>query len=488
MACGRRRIEAALLLAALAASVTWRATCLPSHDASWFATIAAALLDGIAFYERFLDPNWPLAAYAMVPAGALWRAGLSMGAALSVETHALAALSLGLCLAVLRRTSLADGPRMDALLALTAAELVLPGADFGQREHLFLLLALPHLLLAWTRVEGRDPGAGLAAFIGVAAGIGAAIKPPFMLVPLAVEAVVALRTRRLVRPETLAALAVMAAASVLVLAAFPQYLEISRRVLSLYGANHAAEDEWVMVSISLLAAGGAMIGLWAGGWRRLAPAMAAVLAAILFYWLQGKGWAYQGLPAYGLAAALSGLAWASAATRLRRMAAAAMAAILALLWAMERPPPPAGALDPFVAMLRAHPGSFYALSVLVTPSFPAAPLARKDWAGRTNSLFLLPGIAQAERRAAARGEPLAEDVAAARDWLRHSVAQDLERGQPALVLVPPALTSHLGEGFDLLAWFATEPAFRTAWAAYAHTGDFQGIALYERISPPSSAK
>ncbi|HTH18332.1 MAG TPA: hypothetical protein VL974_16860, partial [Magnetospirillum sp.] len=142
------------LLAVLAASMAYRSLQLPNHDASWFAYVAARLQEGVSFYDRFVDPNWPIAAYAMAPAGFLWRHGVDMGTAINGQTHLAAALSLLLCVGVLRQSGLPPLRQAGLLLAIAAAELALPQTDFGQREHLFIMLLLPYLVLAGLRLEG----------------------------------------------------------------------------------------------------------------------------------------------------------------------------------------------------------------------------------------------------------------------------------------------------------------------------------------------
>ena len=63
----------------------------------------------------------------------------------------------------------------------------LPGQDFGEREHLLLLLALPYLLLAAARAVGREIPASHAVAIGLLAAAGLLIKPHFVLLWLAIE-------------------------------------------------------------------------------------------------------------------------------------------------------------------------------------------------------------------------------------------------------------------------------------------------------------
>lgn len=60
-------------------------------------------------------------------------------------------------------------------------------ADYGQREHIFVLASIPWLLCRFCKSEGIEVRKQLAAGIGIAAGLAATIKPHFLFVLIAVE-------------------------------------------------------------------------------------------------------------------------------------------------------------------------------------------------------------------------------------------------------------------------------------------------------------
>lgn len=78
---------------------------------------------------------------------------------------------------------------------LAAMTLLFPVESFGQREHLFALLILPYLLATILETEGLETGRRPLA-VGLGTLVAVVIKPHFVILFLAVEAVRMLRLRR----------------------------------------------------------------------------------------------------------------------------------------------------------------------------------------------------------------------------------------------------------------------------------------------------
>jgi hypothetical protein len=76
---------------------------------------------------------------------------------------------------------------------LPALFLLSAGYDFGQREHLMAVAALPYLFAAERRAAGEVPRGRIA--VGLLAGVAFALKPHFLGVPALVELYVLLRRR-----------------------------------------------------------------------------------------------------------------------------------------------------------------------------------------------------------------------------------------------------------------------------------------------------
>ena len=92
------------------------------------------------------------------------------------------------------------------LLTLAGIFLIVPEADFGQREHFFLVLTMPYFLLVVCRLQKNPVNCLASLFIGVVAAFGFAIKPYFLVPWICIELYCILYTRYIlawVRIETL---------------------------------------------------------------------------------------------------------------------------------------------------------------------------------------------------------------------------------------------------------------------------------------------
>jgi hypothetical protein len=166
-------------------------------DMAFLLYTAGRVLDGARLYVDVVEINPPLIVALNLPAVLLARAlGVSDIAVLRLLLSMALLGSLAFSAWALRLALGVDRTGLRPLVLLLAFALFLaPGNDFGQREHLLVALALPYVLLAVARADGR-PAAALPAFAaGLLAGIGLALKPHFLLVWVAIEGYAAWRLR-----------------------------------------------------------------------------------------------------------------------------------------------------------------------------------------------------------------------------------------------------------------------------------------------------
>lgn len=97
--------------------------------------------------------------------------------------------------------------RLPTFGAVGTVLLLLPGVEFGQREHLLVAAALPYLALFARALQGEQEPRKTAMLVGVLAGLGCALKPSYALAFGLLELVGWARGARPLRIASVSALA-----------------------------------------------------------------------------------------------------------------------------------------------------------------------------------------------------------------------------------------------------------------------------------------
>ncbi|OYU76882.1 MAG: hypothetical protein CFE32_08250 [Alphaproteobacteria bacterium PA3] len=178
----------------------------PATDIAWRYFIAGGILEGKTLYRDVIDLNPPLWFWAAIPS--VW-IGNVLGVGAHVAAMMLAHLSSLIALWMFAKGTdgiLSKSERGIALVGFVVATLWVAVADVGQREQSALIASLLWLVLALRRDAQLPVSLGLAVSIACFSAYGFALKHYFVLIPLAVEVVLAVRLGkkwRPFRPETL---------------------------------------------------------------------------------------------------------------------------------------------------------------------------------------------------------------------------------------------------------------------------------------------
>lgn len=520
---GHTRPAASLIVAAVVALILVlggsAVFAFPAHhDLAWILYMAAQWIDGAALYRDVVEVNPPLIVFFSLPAAFLARVtGTWDIAVYRMMVLVLAAGSLVFSAHIAQKLY-ADRPiaRGTLLTAAAFAFALLDTMQFGQREHITLVLLLPYVLLAACRVSGAPVRRRTGSAAGVMAGIALAFKPHFVIPWLAVEAYLhfarlrgpgaAGRTRIAVwRPETagifVAALGYLAA----VVLFTPEFFRFAAYTVQTYG-GYGAMNRWLLITrlptvriIAALSAAAILMPPVTGSGTRVRHTLAvAALGFLIAAVAQGKGWSYHWVPAYGFAviAAAAGLAdaarmtWLFAEARVPRLGVhasrftvAAVATPALLLAAMlpwvarqhriaggdwARVTHASNRLPELLAVVEelGHGGPIAALSLNMQTAFPLVNYAAVSWALRFPALWplqsLYPPVAPGAAGYAFRTP---DRMPAAEKFLFDSVVEDLAASQPTLIIVDrqPRYGLH---GFDFLAYFAQDAGFRQLLQEY----------------------
>jgi hypothetical protein len=321
----RRALLASVMAAAffVALGIALEVRGLVNHDVAWILWLAGQVLDGRVLYRDLIEVNPPLIVWLNLPVMALAHA-IGMDA-VAVFRLALAALLLvsGFVTYVLLPAS------TTAVLAAFVLT-ILPASATGQREHLAVALLLPFLALAARRRSGLEVSRPMAAAIGIAAGLGIALKP--FLAP--VWLFVALY-RRPAREDAFIA-AVGVAYVLAVLALTPDYLPLVRDLAPQYlafGHKSTTAILAMLPSVAILV----LTIVWLRTRGRSPVADVGLLAsggAVVAVLLQQKGWDYHWLPAIAFAVLAAPAAIQTSRRRLPMVAASSLLAwtVGQMLW------------------------------------------------------------------------------------------------------------------------------------------------------------
>jgi hypothetical protein len=425
-----------------------------NDDVAWILDISAAALDGARLYVDIIEINPPLIIWLGMPVIVLERiTGISH---IILYPAVIAATAFASAIATYRlsRPVLPDSARAVMPVALAFAFFVIPLWGWGQREHVLLLLTAPYVVAGAARVRGHRPRRSWV--IGLAAGIGFALKPHFVPALLILEGW-AWAQRRTVWPGTLMAAGVIGVYGMLIIVD-GAYLPM------VWSLRHAYAAYIAVPRLALLTDPRTVFGLIAlvlllargpGQEMRTAFAITTVawIAALL---VQAKGFAYHFIPIAGSAVLLCAATAVVYITTLRRaiVAAAGAAMVVANMaagvastrdsrWA------PIRELQSMVQDSRA-----VMLTTLLPEAWPHMSYANAEWTAPVPSLwpFLAP-------------EP---DVPLAAGWMVRALVDD-----PA-VLVP------IRPAFDALPRLLTDPEFARAWTGYTEVRRGEYYRLYER--------
>ncbi len=505
----------AVAAAVLAAGWVVHGGGLLNHDVAWLNVAAGRMLHGGGYLRDFFEVNMPLAIAAYIPsfsAAGFFHVPEQMVVTWYVCLLAVQAAGLSgrvLSTGPVAPLSRAFAPWFGAWLLL--GFLFLPAYDFGQRDHLIVLLGLP-FVCAMANYEGlRARSTPERIYIALLAAIGCFLKPyyaglPFLLLGAAAAA---RRSWAPLRSLELAVLLVAAAAnSALVLLLYPDWFVVARWAADLY-IDYGRDGQvlYALFHVPGVAPALLSLGLQLLVFLRIRgtrPLLGPLLLATFYAWgaylAQQKGWTYQFLPVLlltwaGQMLALAACALAMGKKLAGRLLLVCVAAASLLLSSVAvgraRGLPKVAALQGLPNYLSlAQPGeSVFAFSLELVPYFPAVELVGLNWGSRYSHLWPLLELARAEHLAdfpdAARLERTY------RAPLVAAVIEDFRRYQPRLVFVDRRTKP---AAYDIQEIFLADPQFAAIWRDYVYVDTIRLadgrplFEIYRRNSAPPAAQ
>ncbi len=484
-------------LAVVAAGIAGRRLLPANTDVSWLITVAEKVIDGARLYVDIPEPNPPMSIYLYAPAVLLGRLfGAAPEAALDVVVFALAIASVAWCAPRLPRAPEFSNPWLAP--AALAVLLVLPAYSFGQREHLALVAFLPWMTIAIRRAEAAPTPVGWAVVGGLCGGLALAIKPHFALALAGATCVSAASTRSwktLFKLENLVAGGVLVAYLAHIPLFYPAYGRDLGPLLSLYIS--VRQPVWRMLfgafpMLTLELAGMAAFLAISRGKAAVTPWVLATAAAVVGFLaaaiIQGKGWPYHFLPAFGLATLLlAALSVRRPSTGRLDIAIAALgAAFFFQSWRQEAISVDLSPIHPKILAVKSHPRVMTMASDPAV-SFPTTRAVGGVWADQQfNGMipYYAGGLAASDGFDPARLPALRAMVEAQ----RRDLALDLRRRRADVLLIER-------KPFDYVAWGRRDPEISGLLDCFRDTGstrvgdpDKPGegleVSVWAAVSPP----
>lgn len=504
-------------------------------DAAWYLYAAERVTHGGDLYVDFTDPNPPLVFYlSALPVIVASVLAVSPILVFKFVVVATAVTSLLVSTHVVKQADLlpAGWQREIFRLVLSFLFLVYVEGDEGQREHFFLLLVLPYVLLCAARANGWRVGRRVGLPIGAVAGVGLALKPHFLLLWLAMDLYLLHSLRQVPwrRIETLSLGLVIAAYGGSLLLLTPAYfdvVDVTRRVYHAY--NIGAVDLvtrhptalWLLAVAAFVLSRGAI-----DGHRFKTTLLLSSTACLLAALLQRKGWRYHFYPGNAMAllvlmASIPQIArefrWrrpVRARLATRTMAAALLVAAALLIYPVS--PSPAmtairsavnavlatwrdgreysdimstvrretfgGTMTELIEIVRtqadAQPVAL--LSTSVWPTFPLVNYGGATWPLRFNCLWMLPGSYPLRPDRARYHAPAAMDPIE-RGLFEH-VIDTLVRTQPRLLIVDQRRFQQGfgGMRFDYIEYFSQDTRFVELLRDYELVRSVGGFGVFKK--------
>jgi len=160
-----------------------------SWDVSWLAEASRRLMLGGNYTNDFFENNPPLILYLyMLPASISYWFDINIIEVMRCYIFTIATASIGLCYYFSHKIFSKEPAFIQYITILLACIfLILPFYEFGQREHLFLMLTMPYLFMMAAQLNNGIVNRNSAIMTGFMAGLGFSIKPVFFFMLILIE-------------------------------------------------------------------------------------------------------------------------------------------------------------------------------------------------------------------------------------------------------------------------------------------------------------
>ncbi|QOZ54205.1 hypothetical protein [Bradyrhizobium sp. CCBAU 53338] len=464
-------VAAAIVLAAALVQIP----LVLNADLACLLTLDEKILDGRKLGIDLFELNPPLSVYMYMPAAWLAR---SIGVAPELVVIILVVIEIVVALIVVDRANVAAKLGMEErtlfLWSFAFLLALLPGAVFGQREHIAVVALTPFVAVTALRRRGLGPGR-TAVVAGLGAGLAMSIKPFFALVvglPIIASVVRQRSLRPLLTPEACSAAIVVIGYGAIVATVFADYLSLyAPMVAEAYLPIRKGLGGLLPLPIVVIGASIAFLRLLAPRQFRITgdatPWLAASIGGAATLLLQGKSWPYMafGLCTFAIAAPLLQV---STRTLRKSVAIGGAAAIVLIAAYLSSPSPGFPPLAERIQALVKHP-RLLTITDHVGLSHPLVRQIGGAWVGSSCGAQLLASGAMLRESSSQLADAERARLDGIIKFERRHLLEDIRKGRPNIILVDTYLLSSFP--FDWLAWANTDPELRAELSRYREAED-----------------
>jgi hypothetical protein len=499
----------AILIAGVAVSAGVYARGTLNHDPSFLLIATQRWLHGATLYRDIMEINPPLIFYLTAPAVLISeRFAISSSTAFVIFVSGLAAISLIWCWTLLARMKVLTWKSRLVIIAVTfAALLMTPAYNFGQREHLFIILALPYFLsMGFSPLDLRLSSVEKFT-LGLFAAPGLALKPFFLAPALLLTITLSWQQRSLrpfLHPANIAIGIGCLIYGATIVSFTPEYLTtivpIGTRIYRYIGLGpDIILDRSVLPLLLIVAV--ATLDETPTPLRHSLALFAAILTGLLLaFAAQLKGWDYHLLPFESAAMILSILAAVLSSHSMRsrplHFVLFLLFPILIFARAVYYGRYESSYADVFVSKLEAINQNWSGKSILVlttnvSAAFPLINQLGAKWVGRYPYQWIIAGALTGRNvPQCMKQQNTCADLKSLLDFARRTNVDDFALSSPDVVFIDerPRKTFLPDKDFDYIDFLKADPRFPDIWQHYRKADSALDYDIWIRMDSSDDSK
>lgn len=480
------------------------------------ADVASLLFDtklflaGGTYAKDFFETNPPMIFMIYSPASILSDlTSFDITICIRVYIIFLSLISLICCWTLLNKVIENDDYRLRyaIIYTLTFLFLLMPADEFGQREHMLMILIMPYLFGVVASFQNKRINIFLACYIGFTAGMGFGLKPYFLPALVFIEFYLIIAKRNLfgwVRVESVICASILVIYLAFVYFFHPNYFNIMLPLIShLYYVS--IKQSWLIIFTRPLVIFCLMVvGYYCffyhkkQYYRELTQVLVlALIGMILAFIIPLAAWRYHVFPAVAVSCVLITIYIFQVFSVKLNNGSLSTKEIIFLAMAGFVFPIYSFFTDMTNAIKYKRENKLYLLIKSINDSkihsiycfsshttgycFPLVYMANKEFAGRFPFFWWLRGLIKLEKKSPEYALPafIQQD----KNYLIEAIANDLNDYRPDLIVIHENDEKiAVGDNFSYIAYFSENKQFQEAWKHYSYSQSAGGVRFYKRIS------